>query len=81
MDSNLELFQKVTSLWSLIMDSSWFDNECNLETFLGAHYAQAVLAGDCLLTEEGLKIVEQSKIELIELLNQNDEDFDESMYL
>lgn len=81
MDSNIELLQKVVSLWSLIIDSSWFDNECSLETFLGAHYAQIAIAGDCSLTEEGLKIVERSKTELIELLNQNDEDFDESTYL
>ena len=81
LDPNHDLFQKVSALWDLLTESFWFDNQCSLETFLGAHYAQAAIAGDCSLTDSGLEVVKSSKVEMIELLKENDEDFDESNYL
>lgn len=80
MDSQLELFKQTISLWEKMLDSIWFEDQCDLETFLGAHYAQAVIEGDCALTSTGLEIVKHSKKQMIELLNEYDEDFDESEF-
>ena len=81
LDPNHDLFQKVSALWNLLTESCWFDDQCCLETFLGAHYAQAALAGDCSLTDAGLELVKSSKVEMIEILKENEDDFDERDYL
>ena len=81
LDPNHDLFQKVSTLWDLLTESFWFNNQCSLEAFLGAHYSKAVIKGDCSLTNAGLEIVDRSRVEMIQLLKENEKDFDESNYL
>ena len=83
MDSNKNLYEQVTNLWDLGIDSSFhfdFEEECDFETFLGAYYAKAAIAGDCELTDSGIEVVKKSKVQMIEILTENLEDFDESKF-
>jgi len=80
MNSQFELFQQTIKLWDKMWDTNWFEDQCDIETFLGVHYAKAAIEGDCTLTDTGLEIVKHSKKQMIELLSEYDEDFDESEF-
>ena len=92
MESKLDLFKKVSAL-KVIMDENsltfddwvcWRDKTpCDLKIFLGVHYAEAALKGECDLTESGLEIVKYAKEKIIEFLysNLDVEDFDKSQFI
>ena len=81
MGSNKILYEQVIQLWELANETfEWSEQDGFLEIILGAHYSKAAIAGDCVLTDSGIEIVKKSKVQMIEILTENLEDFDKSEF-
>ena len=71
------LINRVAALWEEAIDQDLATSEnVSFEAFLGAQYSIAALAKQCTITEEGIKIIELSFNELVQL-GENDEEDDE----
>jgi hypothetical protein len=72
------LTRRVAALWEEAMDQDLANSEnVSFEAFLGAQYSIAALAKQCTITEEGIKIIELSFNELVQLGENEEEDDDE----
>jgi hypothetical protein len=68
-----ELAQRVSNLWEQAVDQDLANsNEVSFDTFLGAQYSIAFMAGQCAITKEGIEIVEIALDELQQLISDND---------
>jgi hypothetical protein len=62
------LTKRVAALWEEAIDQDLANSEnVSFEAFLGAQYSIAALAKQCVVTEEGIKIIELAYKELVQL--------------
>ena len=72
------LVRRVAALWEEAVDQDLANSsEVSFDAFLGAQYSMASLAGQCTLTDDGIKIVELALKELQQLGENNDDEDDE----
>jgi hypothetical protein len=72
------LFRRVAALWEEAVEQDLANsNEVSFDAFLGAQYSIASLAGQCTVTEDGIKVVELALKELQQLGENDQEDGDE----